>query len=220
MLNYPHNVTIEHFTWVTHEHPDAAQLKLTPHATWSKLITTQYGIDIPIHDIYNPRLAEGKLTVSIRRKNTVSDDYHKLSGTYDIFSNLKNRTDERQPVTMIWLKGNLNDIIDKAKKQHGYEGIVPSTSSNSFGVRIDSTVIEEARRALVDISKFHPSNTSTSHRLTYETKGWPKTTDPHAAIEAFHTWGWSALIISKRDSGQRSTFIIGAQTPTIRCFVS
>ena len=73
--------------------------------------------------------------------------------------------------------------------------------------------IEEARRQLTDITKFHPTNANTSHRFTYETKGWPKTTDPHAVIEVFHAWGWSALVISKKDGGQRSTFNVGSQVP-------
>ena len=207
------SLTIEHYTWVTQDHPDAALLKLHPHSTWSSMITTQYGIPIPQPDIFNPRLAEGKLTVTIRTKKDTAHTFHQLSGPYGIFSTLKHRSDETRAVTMVWMKGPLSEILERSKKQSGFEGIVPSTSPHSFGVRIDSMYIEEARRSLTDITKFHPTNANTSHRYTYETKGWPKTTDPYAAIEVFHAWGWSALIISKKDGGQRSTFTVGSQVP-------
>ena len=211
------SITIEHFTWVTQDHPDAAQLKLHPHSTWSTIITTQLGIPLPTHEIFNPRIAGGNLTVTVRIKKDHSHTFHQLSGTYGIFSNLKHRTDETQAVTMVWLKGSLSDILEKSRKQPGYDGIVPSKSPNSYGVRIDSMYIEEARRQLTDITKFHPTNANTSHRFTYETKGWPKTTDPHAVIEVFHAWGWSALVISKKR--WRAAFNIHCRitsTPTLR----
>ena len=102
------NTTIEHYTWIKSDHPDAEQIKLTPHATWSKIVTSHCGTEIPAHDIYNPRLIESKLAVIIRLKKNTSDHFQKLSGTYGIFSNLKNREDEKLPVTMIWLKRKPN----------------------------------------------------------------------------------------------------------------
>ena len=58
------SITVEHFTWVTQDHPDAAQLKLHPHSTWSTIITTQLGIPLPTHEIFNPRIA-GETSLSL-----------------------------------------------------------------------------------------------------------------------------------------------------------
>ena len=206
--------TIEHFVWVESDHSEFDTLKQSPHLAWSKLLTQYTGFDIFPHDISNPRTFLNRTSVTVRTLQINSAKFKSLSGANSIFSNYKNKEDHPDEIAVVWSKVPLVEFLDKAQNLEGFRGIIPSNQNSSFGARSLHTNLAAARAALSDDpSKYYPDIRHVHHKYTFESKGWPITTDPTAVIDTLKDWNWHVIFLRKHDYGTRSTFFLGSQDP-------